>query len=143
MTTAPRTGYVEFMLLGAPATRPRIVEPRRQDGFTLPEMLAALIVIAVLVAIAVPLYLGQREKASDIGAGASVRQALPAIEAYFQDNGTYVGMTTDALRSSYEPALHSSLVLADLTPTSYCAQATFSGRTWSFTTGGALVSAGC
>jgi type II secretory pathway pseudopilin PulG len=106
-------------------------------------MLAALLVIAVLVAIAVPVYLGQRDRANDVGAGASVREALPAIAAYYQDNGTYLGMTTDGLRKAYDPALHSSLVLADLTPTSYCAQATFAGRTWSMTAGGAIAAGAC
>jgi prepilin-type N-terminal cleavage/methylation domain-containing protein len=127
----------------SPGARSRIVDVRREDGFTLAEMMAALLVIAILIGIAIPVYLGQRDRANDAGAGVSVREALPAIAAYFQDHDTYVGMTTDGLRAIYDPALHPSLVLSDLTATSYCAQATFAGRTWSATAGGSIVAGAC
>ena len=101
-----------------------------QAGLTLPELLIVLIIIAILLAIAVQSIHGFRARAADAVAGANLRGALPSILAYYSDNETYVGMTPAGLRSDYDSAIASSLVLADLTDDSFCAQTTESGRTW-------------
>jgi type IV pilus assembly protein PilA len=65
-----------------------------QGGFTLIELLVVIIIIGILLAIAVPSYIGFRNRANQNAAQANVRSAVPAVEAYYADNGTYVGMDT-------------------------------------------------
>lgn len=62
---------------------------RRDDGFTLVEMMVALIVIAILVAIAIPTFLNARERAANRSAQAKVNTALKAHKAYAADNKPY------------------------------------------------------
>jgi prepilin-type N-terminal cleavage/methylation domain-containing protein len=105
--------------------------PRSQPGFTLVELLVVLLVVALLIAIAVPSYLGMRGRSADSAAQASVRTIGPAIGAYYNDNGTYVGMTVGRLRRNYDRGLpRNRYGLRSLTATSYCVEATVSGQTW-------------
>jgi prepilin-type N-terminal cleavage/methylation domain-containing protein len=69
-----------------------------ESGFTLIELLVVLIIIGILLAIAVPSYLGFKQRAENRAAGSNVRAALPAVEAFYADNGTYVGMTRAQLK---------------------------------------------
>lgn len=55
---------------------------RGDQGFTLVEMMVALIVIGVLVAIAIPTFLSARERASDRSAQSKVTTALKAHKAH-------------------------------------------------------------
>ena len=55
---------------------------RRDEGFTLVEMMVALIVLSVLVAIALPTFLNARERASDKAAQTKLTTALKAHKAH-------------------------------------------------------------
>jgi type IV pilus assembly protein PilA len=60
-----------------------------ESGFTLIELLVVLIIIGILLAIAVPSYLGFRDKAQQTAAASNVREAIPSAEAYYGDYGNY------------------------------------------------------
>jgi type IV pilus assembly protein PilA len=101
-----------------------------ERGFTLVELLVVIFIIGVLVAIAVPSYLGFRDRAANNAAKANLRAALPSAEAYDGENGTYVGMDAASLKA-IDSGVSPTLTVAAATATTYCLTDTQSGRTWS------------
>ena len=78
--------------------RRRLAAGKREGGFTLIELLLVLIILAILVTMAFPTYVGFKSRAQRRTAQANLRAAVPAVETYFADNETYAGMDLAALR---------------------------------------------
>ena len=102
---------------------------RSEDGFTLIEVLTVLVIMAILLAVAVGFQAGARERASDAAARANIRSAVPAIETYRADNGTYAGMTEAVLKSQYSPGV-TGIVVVSTAVDEYCVRATEGGSSW-------------
>jgi len=78
---------------------------RDEKGFTLIELLVVILIIGILAAIAIPSFLGQRDKANDSKAKADVRTAQTAMETYYTDEQKYTGADAANVLTGIEPSL--------------------------------------
>lgn len=118
-----------------------------QDGFTLIELLVVVLIIGILAAIALPAFLGQRQKSHDATAKSAVRQAHTAGEAYATSNqASYTGMTADSLKE-IEPTLNDarSFSVSSVSDTGYkvTVASAAANRTFSITKSSTGVSRTC
>jgi type IV pilus assembly protein PilA len=67
-----------------------------ERGFTLVELLVVIVIIGILVAIAIPVFLSQRQGAQEKSIESDVRNGVLAMETYYADNSSYPDFTTAA-----------------------------------------------
>ncbi len=77
---------------------------QEEEGFTLIELMVVLLIIAILMLIAIPTFLGARTKAQNRGAQSDLRNALTAEKTAYTSGSKYVAAGTGVL-SKLEPSL--------------------------------------
>ncbi len=144
--------------------RIRKAQEEREGGFTLIELLVVIIIIGILAAVAIPVFLSQRQKGYDAASKAELKTIATAEESFATDSvgGVYTDVeagTTAApglLQQGYvqskpfdNTANATALVITlDTTKTKWCAVAKHPSRpdaTWaqSSTSGSAIKDKTC
>lgn len=67
----------------------RINKHRDEAGFTLIELLVVVIIIGILAAIAIPVFLNQRNSARLASVQSDLRNAAVEVETYYTQNQAY------------------------------------------------------
>ena len=119
--------------------RLRKMQEENDEGFTLIELLVVIIIIGILAAIAIPVFLNQRQKGYDAGIKSDLRNAATAEETYLTDYGTYT-TTVSSLQSEgfkyssatdYSGGTQALTIKVDGTNKGYCVSATSaSSKVW-------------
>ncbi|MHB1702454.1 MAG: type IV pilin protein [Acidobacteriaceae bacterium] len=116
-----------------PALSPEVLRTQRPAsamprGFSLIELMVALVVSAVLLAVAIPLYNSYIEQSRLKSAQAALLQTANAVRQYAQDNGTYVGACgTPVAAADFQ------MSCPTLTPSAYLVEAQGTGVMTGFT----------
>ncbi len=67
----------------------------KEKGFTLIELLVVIIIIGILAAIAIPVFMNQRQRAVDSSIQSDLRGAATEVEAFWVDNQRYPADQTE------------------------------------------------
>jgi type IV pilus assembly protein PilA len=114
-----RDGGTGFITRSVMLARIRRSMDEKDEGFTLIELLVVMIIIGILAAIAIPVFLNQRQKAVDSGTKSDLKTVADFEETWFVDNNSYTSTKADFTAA---PVKFSSgnVVSAGVSATGYC-----------------------
>jgi type IV pilus assembly protein PilA len=88
----------------------------REGGFTLIELLVVIIIIGILAAIAIPVFLNQRQKGYDAQTKSDLRNAATSEETYMTDQNNYsTDVGTGANAVVYKKSPNAGAIVAVMT----------------------------
>lgn len=98
---------------------------REQEGFTLIELLVVVLIIAILAAIAIPVFLRQRQRGWVAQVQSSLKNAATAEESYATaNNGSYTASLTDLQGQGFNSTADVTVTPSLGTTEGYCILAT-------------------
>jgi type IV pilus assembly protein PilA len=112
----------------------------KDDGFTLIELLVVVIIIGILAAVAIPVFLNQRQRGWRSAVQSDLRNHAIVMETALTDNGSYAPPPAPA------PSPDVTVTVPVATVDTYCIQglhANNPGEIWSLRPGAGLAQTGC
>jgi type IV pilus assembly protein PilA len=102
------------------------LQDEREGGFTLIELLVVIIIIGILAAIAIPIFLQQRNKGYDAAAKSDLKGMQISEESYLTDFNTYATTKTQLVTSEGFIASPNvtDTVVGTVSANSWCVEAT-------------------
>ena len=98
----------------------------REEGFTLIELLVVILIIAILAAIAIPVFLKQREKGWISQMESALKNAATAQESFATGpgNGSYSALQAELETEGWKfaSAVNVDAVTVDATAAEYCVE---------------------
>jgi type IV pilus assembly protein PilA len=134
----------------------KLRKDRGEEGFTLIELLVVIIIIGILAAIAIPVFLNQRQKGWEAAVKSDLRNAATAQETFLTENSDYsavtpVGAELEAMGFKYSDAKNYDATIGKVISVewangglSYCLEATANGgNVFNYSSPGGLASGDC
>ena len=131
----------------------KLRKERGDEGFTLIELLVVIIIIGILAAIAIPVFLNQRQKGWEAAVKSDLRNAATSQETYLTENNTYTSDMEKLVASygfkysdtkNYATGTGNYIIATFTTNQSYCLTATAaSGKAFSYSSPNGLKDGGC
>lgn len=110
----------------------RIPTSKQDKGFTLIELLVVVVIIGILAAVAIPVFLNQRQKAADSNTKSDLKNAATVMETYFVDDQTYDNVSSAVLAGLLKESKNVVVTVESANASGYCLKAANSGGSGDF-----------